>query len=41
MNKNEIEKLVAGGEKVFFAACNVILSIMLAGFLVMLATFIK
>lgn len=41
MNKNEIKKLVAGGEKVFIAACNVLLSITLAGFLVLLATFIK
>jgi hypothetical protein len=41
MNKKEIEKIVAGGEKVFIAACNVVLSITLAGFLVLLVTFIK
>tara|TARA_R110002020_G_scaffold221122_1_gene429122 strand:+ start:257 stop:382 length:126 start_codon:yes stop_codon:yes gene_type:complete len=41
MNKNEINELVAGGEKVFFAACNVILSMTLAGSIALIAIFIK
>tara|TARA_R100001163_G_scaffold13500_1_gene12507 strand:- start:1024 stop:1149 length:126 start_codon:yes stop_codon:yes gene_type:complete len=41
MNKNEIEKLVKGGNEIFIAACIVCSAIALAGLIVLIAIIIQ